>query len=470
MSKGFKKKFTTTAACYEFLTGVSASCGRLYANPAHQGPPGTHGPNPSTVDEKFESFFEWISDKIESAKQGGYITLRGIKRDLKIERDLTVSVRVLRRTMRRMGFRYVRRVGRWHSRRHEERIQKRLWAFVEWAVENSTRTEVIQQDDAANKGKKGRKKKAESDGKVYSISWNIPVACQDESFVHDALFRFNSWCPLDDKTYDRKKKGDGTRVNMLHTIFSHIPQPMDPKRPYHPTALVTWKSTWTGKTHEFRGATVVAAHIHRYFSTRVFGGMSGGATLIDNAQTHTELTEEYKEMEEADLETLIHKKTSNQKKGSYRWEAHQAFNEKKKSSLFPPDAKVLRKFIREWHLLDTVLYEMADAYNVRLIYLPQYYPECNPIERYWALLKRYYYDSDPDLPHATRLRQALERIPPDYVEKCFQKSLEWIYKTHAEMKKTRGACAGAKQVVGDEDLMSVGSEDDDEDDEDEDED
>ena len=91
----------------------------------------------------------------------------------------------------------------------------------------------------------------------------------------------------------------------------------------------------------------------------------------------------------------------------------------------PP--KEYRKFIFQHHLQDTVLREKAKTWQATVNYLPQYYPECNPIERYWALLKRYYYDSDPTLPWTERLSTALEKIPKDYVEKCIQKSLSYVW-------------------------------------------
>ena len=48
------------------------------------------------------------------------------------------------------------------------------------------------------------------------------------------------------------------------------------------------------------------------------------------------------------------------------------------------------------------LWKMAERYNVRLLFLPSYSPDFNPIEKFWANLKRWlrdflrFYDSLKD--------------------------------------------------------------------------
>jgi transposase len=447
-----KKLLRTTAELFEFLTGSAASPARAAAKNLSANqliiPPKKKGPAPAAVDEKFEGFYDWVVAKIEEAKKGGWITLGSLKRDLALERAVTVSKRVLRRTLRKLGFRYVKRVGQWISRRNEERIQRRLWDFLEWAVANSSRAEV-----AAADGGRGKPK-------AYRYVWDIPTAFQDETAINDGEFRKFSICaPVKkggtklDRAYDRLGKGDGPRVNVLHCIFSHIPQPA--RADGAPECLEAWKSTWIGKKHKYVGRTVEAKHIEQYFLEHVFHRMAGGAVCLDNASTHTAYTEEMRDMEEGELDELIATKTQNQKKGSYRGDFVSKEYVKLKTEHLFPTASQLRGFIRKHHLMDTKLYADAVLYNVaRLIYLPQYHPECNPIERYWALLKRYYYDSSPTLPHKSRMAQALARIPEGYVDKCFHKSLAWIWAKHAEMKISRVSVGEQEAVVADEDMMS----------------
>ena len=440
-----KRKLRTTAQAFEFLTQCGASVGRKNKKLKEDGKevqaPKKKGPKPSNVDERFEGFYDWVVEKIESAKKGGFVTLDSLKRDLQADRALTVSKRVLRRTLRKLGFRYVRRVGKWFSRRQEERVQRRLWDFLEWVVENSSKA---------------------PDGKPV---WDIPVAFQDETFIHDGQFREFSICAPEakgsrklDRGYDEQKKGKGTRVNVLHCIFSHIDQPTKDGKP---ECLEAWKSTWKGKNHKYKGSTVQGTHVAQFFREHVFHRMAGGAVCLDNASSHKVYTEEMGEMGEAELIELIISKTANAKKGSYRGDhVKKEFDKMVKENPLGElglEEGPLRSFVRKHLLYDTELYAEATRYNLsRLIYLPQYYPECNPIERYWALLKRRYYDTDPTLPHKTRLAQALAAIPDDYVDKCFRKSLEWCWAKHAEMKKLRVRAAGREGMVsvGDEELAS----------------
>ena len=257
-------------------------------------------------------------------------------------------------------------------------------------------------------------------------------------------------------TYDQGKRGDGTRVNMLHCLFSHKdPQPCtNPKKPLHPDALVTWKSTWTGKSHEFAGNFTRSDHILKFFRTRVFGELEGGVAVTDNAGTHRKLVQQLKELSDVDLRALIVEKCEDVRKDSYRGWVWSEF-EKWENDEFPQAllAGPLRKFIRKHHLADTELGMLADSMLVQLVFLPQYHPEANPIERYWALLKRLYYDTDPKQEHGIRLRKALALIPPEFPQRCIQKSLAWCWAKHREMKATKGAAVVAPVEVGDLDLQ-----------------
>ena len=162
--------------------------------------------------------------------------------------------------------------------------------------------------------------------------------------------------------------------------------------------------------------------------------------ILDNASTHKEFTEELKEMDGDALHTFILEKIHEAPAGSYR--AGYVSDEFDKlrggtGDIFDPQAPALRKFIRQHLLMDTTLNETAKAYEVLLRYLPQYYPECNAIERFWALLKRYYYDTPRNLPHKTRIAQALGKIPAGYIESCIQSSLAWMHRKYEKMRKLK---------------------------------
>ena len=441
------RKFKTTAELFESVTGVAASVGRSAKKKqkAKQEilPPKPKGPAPTTVDEKFEGFFDWVVSKVNGAKKGGYVTLDSLRRDLFLEHGIRVSKRLLRRSLRKLGFKYVRREGHWFSRRHEERIQHRLWDFLEWVV-GSSEEKVVE-------GKR-------------EFYWKIPVGFQDETWVNERQFRKFSICAPTvkgggkvDRSYDNGKSGEGTRVNILHCIFSHIPQPTNPDGT--PECLVHWKSTWTGKAHPYSGKFTTSAHVEKFFRDKVFLQLSGGqgVACCDNASTHRAYTEEMEQMCDVQLLQLIRGKISSAKKGSFRAgyvkRAFKALVDKTPGGANGLTEGNLRSFICKHHLKDTKLWQVAsDAYDVRLVYIPQYYPECNPIERYWSLLKRYYYDTDRTLPHKTRLSQALARIPDKYVDTCFRKSLEWCHAEHARMRARKLAAVPAMEPVEDEEL------------------
>ena len=187
-----KKKLRTVKEVFEYLTKCSGNVGRTNREDKPGGavqPTQKKGPKPVLLEERFADFYEWVVEKIENAKKGSFVTLDSLKRDLDIENGIPVSKRLLRRTLRRLGFKYVTRVGKWFSRRNEERIQRRLADFLEFAVQNSSFREEI---------KKGKTVK------VYY--WNVPVAFEDESFVHEKGFRKASICaPVEpgSKTVDR---------------------------------------------------------------------------------------------------------------------------------------------------------------------------------------------------------------------------------------------------------------------------
>ena len=423
------KKVTTVARLFELLyPGHSASTARAAAlgkKKGTLGEPKKKGPAPKQVEEVIAEgewagdFVGWLVHKVENAKKGSFVTIDSLKRDLQVEAGEVVSKRFLRRTLKRLGFRYVKRKGMWISRRNEERIVRRLWEFCKWAVANSTRTQVA-----------GGKKK-------FRYEWNRPVGFQDETFIQDGEFRKHSWCAPHpgskrvDNFYD-VGTGKGTRINVIHTIFAaNGPQPVTAAGV--PACLVHWKSSWTGKQHKYKGETVTGEHITKYFCEEVFHCLQGGRVWVDNASTHKVYTEAMHEMDATDLENHIETKIS-QAKNDYRGKfVKEQWQKLKGKYVDSVKESKLRDFIRKHNLMDTVLSQKGDMYNVEVAFLAQYHPEANPIERYWALLKRKYYDTDPKLPHQTRMSQALAKIPDDFVGKCIEKSLEWVWKKHEEL-------------------------------------
>ena len=446
------KKVTTVEKLFELAhPGGTVSTARGYAagleagtlhEPKKKGPPQK---GPESSDFLFFDLFDFICGKIENAKKGSFVTIDTLKRDLMHEEGAKVSKRFLRRTLKRMGFRWVKRKGKWLSRRGEERVQRRLFEFCKWAVAHSKR--VVE------------------GGKVrYQWSSVKPIGFQDETSIYDGEFRKYSWvAPVEkgskkvDHFYD-VGKGQGTRVNILHTIFTKVDQPES--SPGVPSCLIHWKSSWTGKKHPYIGEHCTGDHIEKYFCEEVFHHVSpGGAVCVDNASTHKVYADSMRDMDSNALEGHIETKIAKAAKGSYRAGFVKSQWKKLKSKYVDsPKESTMREFIKRHHLMDTVLREKGALYDVEVVYLAQYHPEANPIERYWALLKHRYYDTDPSKPHAQRMAEALSGIPTDFVQKCIEKSLKWVHDKFDELSALpKFGGSGPAAAVADASLASLAS-------------
>jgi hypothetical protein len=232
------------------------------------------------ITDRFEDFLSWVSAKIESAKKGGYVTIRSIREDLRKEKDLHFSKRVIRRTLRKMGFIYHKRKGVWLSRRNEPGVQAKLRTFLGWVVSKSHKSNT---------------------GGYY---WDVPCGFYDETYLWTKAYRERSWCaPIHgtkrhDTTCDKGKKGVGDqRASVLHTLFSQVDQPSG--------VLVHWQNSWIGKKREFAGACT-SDHVLRYLESRVFAHIGeGGYLVLDNCSTHKEFLQKLDEFTQDELWTFI---------------------------------------------------------------------------------------------------------------------------------------------------------------------
>ena len=398
--------------------------------------PKQRGCPPLRVEQLYAGFYDWLSVKVERARTGGFLTLKGIHAALRTEVGVRVSLRVLRRSMRRLGFRYKRRRGVWQSKRESPRVQRLLQAFLERVEKH---TEV----------------------KDNKLRWKVPVGFQDESYTYEYIFRASSWCAEDD-TYDRGKHGDGRRINILHTLVAATgadDSPATGKWMEHPRApredgglddlFVHWMSTWTGKKREYKG-NVNGDTIRHYFISRVGPRLgAGGFLMLDNASTHKEWIEKVEKMKRQELERFIQDKESEAGLDKYAKATDEAAGGGKLSL-----AK-LRSWIRKRKLRPRWLVDLAGEYGVTVWFVPPYHPQCNPIEAWWAYFKHLYADTDPSLKWQERVEAALEAMPDNYAETCITRSLEWCAAKLAEMRA--GTQPAAPPDVGDSDAEDSGA-------------
>jgi hypothetical protein len=92
-----RKRGATFQEEFEMITGLTVrTLNRAKKSKSGEGviPEATpRGPKPLDMDEKFAGFYDWVSEKIYSARKGGYLTLRRIKDALVTEKEVVVSLR-----------------------------------------------------------------------------------------------------------------------------------------------------------------------------------------------------------------------------------------------------------------------------------------------------------------------------------------------------------------------------------------
>ena len=69
--------------------------------------------------------YDWILGRFDSAKSKGYITLGILRSAIVEEQGFTISKKVLRRTLKAMGFTYKKRKQVWISRRLQPGVQEK---------------------------------------------------------------------------------------------------------------------------------------------------------------------------------------------------------------------------------------------------------------------------------------------------------------------------------------------------------
>ena len=179
---------------------------------------------------------------------------------------------------------------------------------------------------------------------------------------------------------------------------------------------------------------------------------SGGILLLDNASTHKAFIESLEGMDSTDVFTWIAENGDETSKAFLKAHEKRAFANDRE------ERTALMEHVRERQLRVRKLAAAAAKANVQLRFLPPYWPECNAIERVWCYLKKCYEDISPvGKTWDERLRLAYEKITPEFVEKCIQRSLVWCHKKLEFLKAQENLAKGppdlAATFIKDEDLM-----------------
>ena len=164
------------------------------------------------LEELIPEIDAFIDAEVQQAKYGGYLTvtiLRDKLREKFSEQQEMMTRERVRKSLKRMGFKYAIRKGVWISRREDPQILEDLRAHCAWVAEN------VAQDD---------------EGYYYFID---PVVFHDQSFINSLSLRKESWV-RDDRWFDGKDNGGGRRIVLLDSLHTGK---------FITTARVAWDST-----------------------------------------------------------------------------------------------------------------------------------------------------------------------------------------------------------------------------------
>ena len=157
---------------------------------------------------------------------------------------------------------------------------------------------------------------------------------------------------------------------------------------------------------------------------------------MDNASTHKQFVQKVGSWSEKEVECWITEKLTSDEDQVKFHNYCQGIKHKPGTKKY--QAALLR-FVREHSLRDLALVEALKAVGINVVYTPAYHPEFQPIERFWALLKRYFEESSRDKKFEDRVAEAISRIPATYPAACVQSALRRCWEEHAKM--VEAACA-----------------------------
>ena len=165
---------------------------------------------------------------------------------------------------------------------------------------------------------------------------------------------------------------------------------------------------------------------------------------MDNASTHKQFLQKVGSWSEKEVECWITDKLMTS-------EDQAKFHQYCQDIKYKPGSKkyqsALLRFVREHSLRDLALVKALNDVGINVVYTPAYHPEFQPIERFWALLKRYFEETDRDKKFEDRMAEAINRIPQNYAAACIQSALRRCWKEHEKMVEEACAAPAAAPVV-----------------------
>ena len=389
------------------------------------------GVNATALEAILPEMDEFIRDEIIKARKAGHLTVKILaeKATAYFAPCGQIKPKRMKRTLNRLGYQYGDRKGVFMNRRHDPENLKRLKDFCEWVYENVVYNATT--------------------GRYF---FTIPVAFGDGANEYTKAFRPRSWMLCKDPVLGTcekpRKKEQGQRVNMLGAIYSNS---------FDMDSMTAWNSEDKDRNSYAKSDDIVK-HTRDHVLPNLPSG-TGAVYVLDNASNNKKLEDDVHIMTSAQLQDWINDHDLDQTRFQTYWA-----NESEKHTGETAEKKMLMKYIRQNIDEFTELATILRARDVKLRYLPKYYPECNPIELVWAHIKRSYKATDPKLPWRARLDLAHGLVTEEQIDKCFDRSIRYCLDRLQELQEKEDVHGGEEEtmdIVDDADEEDWMNEDDD---------
>ena len=351
----------------------------------------------------FPDLDKYIKEEIEKARKRKHLTIGILSESASEYFQFRITRQRMKRALKRLGYEYADRAGKYINRRHEPQNLAKLRAFCQWVKDHCVYN---------------------ADTDLYTFT--IPVAFGDGANEYTRAFRSRSWLLRNDpllSTCEKPRKKDcGQRVNMLGAIYSNA---------FDMASFTAWNSSEAGK-NPYAKHDDIYHHTMTHVLPNLGGPGSGAVYVLDNAGNNKKVVDGFQEAKADDIHDWINAHDPDME----RWEKYWLEESPACSTKLQEKAMMLR-YIRDHVDEFSILAQELKKRGVKLVYLPAYYPECNPIELIWAYIKKEYKATDAKKPWRQRLDEAHAKVTEEQVDKCFDHSIRYCLDRLMEFEKNQ---------------------------------
>ena len=360
------------------------------------------GCDKKALEAVFADLDEFIRDEIDKARKQKYLTTCILAQKATDYFRSRITPQRMRRALKRLGYEYKKREGKYINRRCEGKNLFKLKSFCEW-VEGH-----VEYNEEAD---------------MYKFT--IPVAFGDGASEYTKSFRAKSWMMSGDPKLSkcekpRKDKDGGQRLNMLGAIYGNS---------FDMASFTAWNSQQQGK-NPYATYDDIKTHTIAHVLPNLPCPGCGSVYVLDNASNNKKVDDYLKTATADGVHDWLNENDPNPARFQTWWE-----NESKKCSTAAQEKKAMFRYIRDNvdELTDLALF--LRTVDVGLRYLPAYYPECNPIELIWAFIKREYKATDVNKPWRERLDEAHAKITEKQIEMAIDRSIRYSLDRLQELRR-----------------------------------